>query len=266
MPSTSRPWTRGECCAAASMKPGRGQLQPRCRPAQRAALQRLEFEFGSELTEHGRPGVRRSASRSPTSPNAPRRAATSSRAPPRLARTQRFSLGAVLNNRPGNDFAFYERFELTGWQPENRRGHHSSPTPPACTSPARGVLPWRNMATLETELAYLAFRIPWLRLEARPRRIRLGPGLLRLGDARRHRARARPHPALRELPQLQVPHLHLAAFTLGTKPALPLRPAHRAVALEPADPGRRVDERRRRGTNCSRGNSAGSSTRSYPST
>ena len=27
------------------------------------------------------------------------------------------------------------------------------------------VLPWRNIATLETELAYLAFRIPWLRLE-----------------------------------------------------------------------------------------------------
>jgi hypothetical protein len=171
MPATSRPWTRGECV--------RLLLEARCGkpdaigPAQRAALRRLEFEFGSELPAQP---SRRPALRIPIPDvgNAEARCDFFSRGNATLD-TQRLSLGAVINNRPGHDFAFYERFELTAYNPKivealiphDSSGHHV---------PGMRALPWRDMATLETELAYLAFRIPWLRLEFGRDEFVWGPG------------------------------------------------------------------------------------------
>jgi hypothetical protein len=88
---------------------------------------------------------------------------------------QRLSAGAVINNRPDDNFAFYERFELTAWNPQMKEsliardsaGQHI---------PGMRVLPWRNIATLENELAYVAFKIPWLRLELGRDEFVWGPG------------------------------------------------------------------------------------------
>ncbi len=161
MPSTSRPWTRGECVQLVQEALTTAGVA-RLAPAQQAALSRLKVEFGSELPAMP---ARRPTVRIPIRDlgNAQTGCDLFSRA--RATRdTQRLSLGAVINNRPGHDFAFYERFELTAWNPpivetlipRDSSGHHI---------PGKRVLPWRNIATLENELAYIAFRIPWLRLE-----------------------------------------------------------------------------------------------------
>jgi len=172
MPSTSRPWTRGECVQLVQEALA-GAGVARRTPAQHAALKRLEFEFGSELPAlpARRPTVRIPV---PDLGDAEARCDFFSRASATLD-TQHLSLGAVINNRPGTDFAFYERFELTAWNPkmvENALVPDSS----GLHIPGTRVLPWRDLVTLETELAYLAFRIPWLRLELGRDELVWGPG------------------------------------------------------------------------------------------
>jgi hypothetical protein len=172
MPSTSRPWTRGECRRLTEEALATARLDEPSLP-QRAALKRLRFEFAMEPGDGDarRPTVSIPV---PDIPNASGRCDFFSRATATRGQ-QRFSLGAVLDNRPGRDFAFYERFELTGWQPGiledtirwDSSGKHI---------PGTRVLVWRNLATLETELAYAAFRIPWLRLEMGRDEFVWGPG------------------------------------------------------------------------------------------
>jgi hypothetical protein len=171
MPATSRPWTRGECVRllleARDVNPASlGQTQL-------AALRRLEFEFGSELPALP---ARRPLVRIPVSDleMGAARCDFFSRfgATPD---TQHLSLGAVIDNRPDDNFVFYERFELTEWNPKidltllvpDSSGSHV---------PGTRVLPNRYLGVLETELAYLAFRIPWLRLELGRDKFVWGPG------------------------------------------------------------------------------------------
>ena len=172
MPSTSRPWTRGECVQLVQEALA-GAEAARLAPAQRAALRRLEFEFGSELPALP---ARRPSIRIPIRDlgDAQARCDFFSRGLATLD-SQHVSLGAVLDNRPGDDFAFYERFELTAMNPKilvetlpwDSAGPHI---------PGTRVLPWRNVATLDAELAYLAFRLPWMRLELGRDKFVWGPG------------------------------------------------------------------------------------------
>lgn len=171
MPATSRPWTRGECVSL--LLEASNANTALLGPAQRAALKRLEFEFGSELpaTLTRRPTV---SIPIPDIRNAQARCDFFSRAGATLD-TQHLSLGAVINNRPGDNFAFYERFELTAWHPKMIEGL-LVPDSSGLHIPGRRVLPWRDLLTLETELAYLAFKLPWLRLELGRDEFVWGPG------------------------------------------------------------------------------------------
>ncbi len=171
MPATSRPWTRGECVRL--LLEASGASPNSLGPAQLAALRRLEFEFGSELPA---PPARHPLVRIPVSDlgNDEARCDFFSRVGATLD-TQRLSLGAVINNRPDKDFVFYERFELTGWNP--RIIETQLPTDSSGTHiPGMRYLPWRDLVTLETEVAYLAFRLPWLRLELGRDEFVWGPG------------------------------------------------------------------------------------------
>ncbi len=171
MPATSRPWTRGDCVRL--LLEARDANPNVLGPAQRAAIERLEFEFGSELpaTPARRPSVSVAV---PDLGDARARCDFFSRVGATMD-TQHLSLGAVIDNRPDDDFVFYERFELTGWNPrivETRLSPDSS----GLQIPGMRYLPWHDMATLETELAYLAFKIPWLRLELGRDKFVWGPG------------------------------------------------------------------------------------------
>ncbi len=171
MPSTSRPWTRGECVRllleARSTNPGS------LGPAQLAALKRLEFEFGSELpaTPARHPSLSVAV---PDLGDARARCDFFSRAGATLD-SQHLSLGAVIDNRPADNFAFYERFEMTAWNPKIVETS-LAPDSSGLHIPGTRVLPYHDMVTLETELAYLAFRIPWLRLELGRDEFVWGPG------------------------------------------------------------------------------------------
>ena len=184
MPSTSRPWTRGECVQLVQEALANAELA-RLAPAQHATLKRLEFEFGSELpalpARHPSVSIpipdfggaeARCDFFSRASATAPLQASRPLRVVPD---TQRLSLGAVINSRPDDNFAFYERFELTAYHP---RIVETSLVPDSAGLhvPGKRVVPWRDQATLETELAYLAFRIPWLRLEHGRDEFVWGPG------------------------------------------------------------------------------------------
>ena len=171
MPPTSRPWTRGQFARMVyeALIPDRSL---RLAPGILAALKRLEFEFGYELHQAV---ARRSSVNIPvpeTDGNArcdffSRVGATKD--------TQHLSLGAVIDNQPGDKFVFYERFELTGWNPrivETKLPPDSS----GLHIPGMRYLPWRDLATLETEMAYFAFRNPWLRLELGRDKFVWGPG------------------------------------------------------------------------------------------
>lgn len=176
MPATSRPWTRAEAVrlvweaesVAALARPGRRQL---------TALRRLLTEFSEELPRPASGQSRRRPLLSVAVPGMPNAFAQGDAFARLVADgdTQRFAAGGVLSNRPGDDFAFYERFEFTAWNPaileesipRDSAGRHM---------PGRRVLPWRNRVTLETELAYMAFRIPWLRLEFGRDEFVWGPG------------------------------------------------------------------------------------------
>jgi len=171
MPSTSKPWTRAECVRL--LLEARGADPNAIGPAQRAALKRLEFEFGSELPALP---ARRPTVRIPVSDlgDAQARCNFFSRAGAN-SDTQHLSLGAVISNRPNDNFTFYERFELTAWNP-GLVETLISPDSSGLHIPGTRVLPWRDLITLETELAYLAFRIPWLRLELGRDEFVWGPG------------------------------------------------------------------------------------------
>src|SRR5512137_1202316 len=108
MPPTSKPWTRAEFVRL--LHEARGAYRSAYGPAQLAALKRLEFEFGSTFA----PVVRRPTVRVPIPDlgDAEARCDFFSRGSATLD-TQHLSLGAVIGNRPDDDFAFYERFELT---------------------------------------------------------------------------------------------------------------------------------------------------------
>ena len=171
MPPTSKPWTRGECVRL--LLEARDGSQNALGPVQRAALKRLEFEFGSELPAlpARRPTVGMPV---PDLGDAEARCDFFSRASAALD-AQHLSLGAVINNRPGDNFAFYERFELTAWNPKMVETE-LAPDSSGLHIPGTRILPWRDLVTLETELAYLAFRIPWLRLEFGRDEFVWGPG------------------------------------------------------------------------------------------
>jgi hypothetical protein len=171
LPATSRPWTRGECVELLSEA-----LSDTSRPAPslRAALSRLERQFGEELAQQParRPWVRIPI---PELAGPEARCDFFSRATAARDR-QRLSLGAVINNRPDHDFVFYERFEVTAYHPEI----HEESLPRDSSGrhvPGMRSLVWRNMATLETDPAYLAFRLPMaVRLELGRDRFVWGPG------------------------------------------------------------------------------------------
>jgi len=171
MPATSRPWTRGECVRL--LLEARGGNPGDIGPAQLAALKRLEFEFGSELPTlpARRPSVRIAI---PDLGDAEARCDFFSRATANRDR-QRLSAGAVISNRPDKNFVFYERFELIAWNPKIVE----TAIPPDSSGlhiPGTRVLPYRDLVSLETELAYLAFRTPWLRLELGRDEFVWGPG------------------------------------------------------------------------------------------
>lgn len=176
MPSTSRPWTRAE---AARLAAEADSLAGLSRPGlpQRAALSRLLTEFGEDLPERNKGNGRRRPVANIAVPDMPGSFARLDLFSRLIAdrEQQHLSAGAVVNNHPGDNFAFYERFELAAWRPKiveesippDSAGRHI---------PGTRVLPWRNIATLETEIAYLAFRIPWLRLELGRDKFAWGPG------------------------------------------------------------------------------------------
>ena len=74
-----------------------------------------------------------------------------------------------------------------------------------------------------------------------PGQFRLGPGLHRLDNARRHRALARPDPVLRLVSELQIPECRCNAVALGNHAPLPLGPAYRTLAAQPSHARRRDD-------------------------
>jgi hypothetical protein len=169
MPATSKPWTRGECTELwLEATNHQGDLTA----AQRTAIARLGFEFkAGERKPYSRPTAR---VRIPELGPAEARCNLFSRGSATLD-TQHLSIGAVLDNRGTKNFAFYERLELTAWSP---RIVETSIVPDSSGLhiPGTRVLPWRDLITLETELAYLAFRIPWLRLEFGRDEFVWGPG------------------------------------------------------------------------------------------
>jgi len=176
MPSTSRPWTRAEAVQLVAEADSVAASRVLA-PTQRAALRRLQTEFADELPN--RPsgtGARRPVV-SLAVPEVPGATAQLDLFGRVRADTQyrRAGIGAVMSNRPGRDFVFYERFELTGYHPQIAEA--SFPRDSAGRHiPGMRVLPWRDVATLETELAYLAFKIPWLRLQFGRDEFVWGPG------------------------------------------------------------------------------------------
>ena len=174
MPSTSRPWTRADALrllAGVDSMAGTKRLTV----PQRAALSRLLTEFAAELPVP-RAGARHAVASVavPDRPGSLARLDLFSRASLDTGR-QTFSIGAVIDNRPGDDFAFYERFELAAHHPEIVQANIPRDSA-GLHIPGTRVLPWRDFVTLETELAYLAFRIPWLRLELGRDEFVWGPG------------------------------------------------------------------------------------------
>jgi hypothetical protein len=182
MPYTSRPWTRQFCVRLLSEADSLARL---CRPgpAQQAALERLSFEFGEELglERARRPLVRIGV---PDVPNGSgdadlfcRGRAGRSRQHDSAAATgtardrQAFSFGAVLSNRPGDDFAFYERAEVEMFSPKQSDVWDSS----GYRLPGSRAAAFHEFLKFEIEHAYLALRVPWVRLEAGRDRMSWGP-------------------------------------------------------------------------------------------
>lgn len=173
MPPASKPWTRAEAIRLVVEADSLRFVRP-CGPAQRAALNRLLTEFADELPEPpaGLDSRRPLASASvPDGPDQRARFDLFSRGSASRA-GQSSSIGTVLNNRPGDRFCFYDRIELTGNRPGLTVILDSSGT----HSPGRRVQPWKGFVTFDMEEAYLAFKIPWLRLELGRDEFVWGPG------------------------------------------------------------------------------------------
>jgi len=173
LPSTSRPWTRAEAARLVREADSLAQGASLGR-AQRVALARLVTAFAEEL-----PGTAPA-----TGPRLPLlrlaipgtagdevRGDLFSRAGAGDGR-QAASIGAVIANRPGDPFAFYERAEFTMFHPDTVDITDSAGTHVFGTR----VHSWMQLATLEVEHAYLAFRIPWVRLQVGRDKMVWGPG------------------------------------------------------------------------------------------
>ncbi|OYD17370.1 hypothetical protein CH330_00355 [candidate division WOR-3 bacterium JGI_Cruoil_03_51_56] len=173
MPSTSRPWTRSEAAALVAEADSASRFG-KTGLAQMAALQRLRTEFRNELPDlHCKVGPRRPllSIRVPGAENRYARADFFSRTGLSQDR-QSLSIGTVFSNRPADKFCLYERIELTGFHPDSfgvidSSGHHLY---------GKRVNPWQDLAIFEMELAYLSFKIPWLRLEIGRDGFSFGPG------------------------------------------------------------------------------------------
>lgn len=185
MPYTSRPWTREQCVRllreALSEAAGRQVATP-----QQSALQRLVYEFGEEIDrEEFRQPLLRIAVPNIEKGNVggdlfTRAGVWRYRQHDSLAVTgttrdrRAFSVGAVLNNRPSDKFALYERAEVEVFNPRqpdiwDSTGSH---LPGSRASGFHGFL------RFEIEHAYLAWRVPWARVEFGRDRMRWGPGYL----------------------------------------------------------------------------------------
>ena len=188
MPQATRPWTRAAAGRlvreADSMASGRWLA-----PGLRAALRRLATEFCEYLPRDGGHGRARrpvlDIAVPPAGPDARFRAELFSRGGTRrrAGRTDvHGSVGTVLANRPGDDFAFYERAEFTMFRPDTAEMTDSSGT----HIPGTRVESWMGLGAFQIEHAYLAFRLPWqLRLEVGRDKLRWGPGYtgaVMLGD------------------------------------------------------------------------------------
>ena len=173
MPPTSKPWTRAEAIRFVVEADSLSFIRP-CGTAQRAALRRLLAEFAGELPEPPAglsPRRPLAAASVPEGPNQRARFDLFSRGFASRA-SQALSVGTVLNNRPGDRFCFYDRIELTGWRPQLVAVADSS----GIHVPGDRVQPWEKFVTFDMEEAYLAFKIPWLRLELGRDEFVWGPG------------------------------------------------------------------------------------------
>ncbi|MEO0073658.1 MAG: capsule assembly Wzi family protein [candidate division WOR-3 bacterium] len=184
MPYTSRPWTRRECVrllAEALEQAARRELTV----PQQSALQRLLYEFGEDIdredfrrplvritvpdVEHGRvagdlfsrAGICRWRQHDSAAGSATRDRRV-------------FSVGAVLNNRPRDRFALYERAEIEVFSPRQRDVWDST----GCHLPGSRAAGFHEFLKFEIEHAYLAWLLPWVRFELGRDRMRWGPGYL----------------------------------------------------------------------------------------
>jgi len=185
MPQTSRPWTRGEAAALVREADSLSNSVPLL-PAQLGALERLRQEFGFELRQG--PGKRPLVA-IPVSEVKDgfvygdlfsRLSAIQERSndslyfpvPYRMRQTG--SLGAVIGNRPGDRFVFYERGEVTFYQPFQGDTWDSS----GLHLPQARASAFHDLLAFEIEHAYLAFKVPWVRLEFGRDRLFWGPGYI----------------------------------------------------------------------------------------
>jgi hypothetical protein len=181
MPPTSRPWTRGKMAAMVAEADSVVAIR-RIGPGQRAALTRLLAEFSHELPD-GRPvgPRRRSVVKVPVSSARDRWAVLDPFSRVSFSRRrQAVSAGVVLANSPARRFAFYDRFELTWFNPDSFRvrdssGHH---IPGTRSTPWPSNRDFPGSVLLQIEHAYLAFKVPWLRLELGRDGFQWGPGYI----------------------------------------------------------------------------------------
>jgi hypothetical protein len=95
---------------------------------------------------------------------------------------QSLGLAAVLTNRPTDAFVFYDRLGLTAFRPGATAIFDSS----GVHVPGTRVDPWLDVVEVDMELAYLAFKVPWARVELGRDEFVWGPGQtgsVMLGDA-----------------------------------------------------------------------------------
>ncbi|MEO0085008.1 MAG: capsule assembly Wzi family protein [candidate division WOR-3 bacterium] len=169
VPSTSRPWTRAEAAQLVAEAESVARTT-RLGSSQQAALERLLWELGNELDS---PGRRRPVLEIPV-PDIPgglgwadfvsRLRAGNSQ--------QQVTAGAAMGNRPGNDFCFYDRIEFSAFNPKLVR----TDDPAGVHLPGSRANSWKDRVSVETELAYLALRLPWFRFEAGRDEFVWGPG------------------------------------------------------------------------------------------
>uniref|UniRef100_A0A7C4GAF9 Capsule assembly Wzi family protein n=1 Tax=candidate division WOR-3 bacterium TaxID=2052148 RepID=A0A7C4GAF9_UNCW3 len=169
MPSTSRPWTRAEAARLVAEADSAARTTT-LGPGQQAALDRLLWELGDELarSEHRHPLLRFPVPDIPGgfgwSDLIGRARASNSQ--------QQLTAGAVLGNRPGNDFCFYDRIEFSAFNPKLVR----TEDPAGVHLPGSRANSWKDRVSVETELAYFALRLPWVRFETGRDEFVWGPG------------------------------------------------------------------------------------------